>query len=132
MCIDGAFADKELVRVRCKSGVPRATDSVASCNVPLAVWDMAKNAASHRQAGGRMVDMMERGWNRASSQRPREHPILAQNDSTMASMERPWATRSTRRISHTISKRVRRPYTDNAACSSVGVARTRQEWDVPS
>ena len=47
MCIEGAFADEELVRVRCKSGVPRATDSVASYNVPLAVWDMAKNAASH-------------------------------------------------------------------------------------
>ena len=47
MCIDGAFADKELVRVWCKSGVPRATDSVTSCNIPLAVWDMAKNAASH-------------------------------------------------------------------------------------
>ena len=47
MCIDGAFADKELVRVRCKSGVPRAIDSVASCNVPLVVWDVEKNTASH-------------------------------------------------------------------------------------
>ena len=59
MCIEGAFADKELVRVRCKSGVLRATDSVACCNVPLAVWDVEKNAASHGQAGGRTVDMME-------------------------------------------------------------------------
>ena len=68
-----------------------------------------------------MVDMMERGWDRASSQRPRERPVLAQNDSMMASTERPWATRSTSRISHTIPKRVRWLCVDNIACSSVGV-----------
>ena len=29
------------------SSVPHVADSVASCNDPLAVWDVEKNAASH-------------------------------------------------------------------------------------
>ena len=73
-----------------------------------------------------MADMMERGRDRASSQRPRGRPVLARKDSTMASTQRPRATRSTSRISHAKPKRVRWLRTDNAACSSVGVARTRQ------
>ena len=40
------------------SGVPHVADSVASCNVPLAAWGVAKNVASYGQAGGSMVDMM--------------------------------------------------------------------------
>ena len=45
-----------------RSSVSRITDSVVSCNVLLSVCGVAKNAASHRQAGESMADMTERGW----------------------------------------------------------------------
>ena len=103
--------------------------TVTSCSRYRAWWD----AASRGREGGPKLDMMKRRWDRAGSQRQRERPILARNNSMMASTERPRAIGSTSRIPHAIPKRVGWLCTDIATCfRSVDVTRTRRGWDVPS